>query len=45
MEIDVVRPFNPIFYRRYVDDIYNQGHRERTTAAPPSPAPSFLLPT
>ena len=34
MEIDVVRPFNPIFYLRYVDDIYNQGHRERTTAAP-----------
>ena len=24
MERDVVRPFNPIFYRRYVDDIYNR---------------------
>ena len=24
MESDVVRPFNPIFYRRYVDDIYNR---------------------
>ena len=24
MERDVVRPFNPIFCRRYVDDIYNR---------------------
>ena len=24
MERDVARPFNPIFYRRYVDDIYNR---------------------
>ena len=24
MERDVVRPFNLIFYRRYVDDIYNR---------------------
>ena len=24
MERDVVRPFNPIIYRRYVDDIYNR---------------------
>ena len=24
MEIDVVRPFSSIFYRRYVDDIYNR---------------------
>ena len=24
MERDVIRPFNPIFYHRYVDDIYNR---------------------
>ena len=24
MERDVVHPFNPVFYRRYVDDIYNR---------------------
>ena len=24
MERDVLNPFNPIFYRRYVDDIYNR---------------------
>ena len=24
MERDVVHPFNPIFYRRYVDDIYKR---------------------
>ena len=24
MERDVVLPFNPVFYRRYVDDIYNR---------------------
>ena len=44
MERDVVHPFNPIFYRRYVDDLYetlNRYHKNIKLTAEKSP-PKFL---
>ena len=29
MEIDVVRPLKPLFYSRYVDDIYNRCRKDK----------------